>query len=54
MTTRIYSAGEICINFWSTGKAPFHSLSNFAYIPDGIEFDELVYPSTEHAFQAQK
>ena len=51
---RIYNSNELVINFWANGKAPFHNLSNFALILDGIEYDGIVYPSTEHAFQAQK
>lgn len=51
---RDYSPGEIVINFWSNGKAPFHKLSNFAFISSGIEVDGEIYPSIEHAFQANK
>ena len=42
------------INFYSCGIKPFHKLSNFALIKDGIEFDGLIFYSVEHAFQAQK
>ena len=42
------------INFYSCGIKPFYKLSNFALIKDGIEFDGLIFYSTEHAFQAQK
>lgn len=51
---RDYREGEMVINFYSCGKAPFHNLSNFAYIHGGIEYNGLVYISIEHAFQAQK
>lgn len=49
-----YNSSEIVINFWSNGKQPYCSLSNFALIPDGIEYEGVIYPSSEHAFQAQK
>ena len=42
------------IKFYSCGIKPFYKLSNFALIKDGIEFDGLIFYSTEHAFQAQK
>lgn len=42
------------IKFYSNATKPYYKLSNFAYIKDGIEVDGIVYPSTEHAFQAQK
>tara|TARA_B100001093_G_C26649294_1_gene936756 strand:+ start:143 stop:748 length:606 start_codon:yes stop_codon:yes gene_type:complete len=51
---RDYREGEMVINFYSCGKAPFHNLSNFAYIHGGIKYNGLVYISSEHAFQAQK
>ena len=54
MISRNYNEGELVINFWSNGKVPFHNLSNLASIPDGINYDGIIYPSTEHAFQAQK
>ena len=54
MVSRNYNGGELVINFWSNGKAPFHNLSNFASIPGGIDYDGIIYSSTEHAFQAQK
>ena len=54
MISRNYNEGELVINFWSNGKAPYHNLSNFASIPHGIDYDGMIYPSTEHAFQAQK
>jgi len=44
----------IYIYFYACGKSPFHKLSNFAIIDDGIIYDGLKYCSTEHAFQAQK
>jgi predicted NAD-dependent protein-ADP-ribosyltransferase YbiA (DUF1768 family) len=40
------------IKFYSGGSAPYHKLSNF-YKTDVI-YDGLTYPSSEHAFQAQK
>lgn len=42
------------INFFSNAKSPFCKLSNFSHIKDGIIFDGIKYPSSEHAFQAQK
>ena len=54
MISRNYNEEELVINFWSNGKVPFHNLSNLASIPDGINYDGIIYPSTEHAFQAQK
>ena len=54
MVSRNYQSGELVINFWSNAKAPFYNLSNFAFIPNGINYDGITYPSTEHAFQAQK
>ena len=54
MESRNYNSSELVINFWSNGKSPFHNLSNFASIPDGIKYDGIIYTSTEHAFQAQK
>jgi len=54
MEFRKYTSSEMVINFWSNGKKPFHNLSNFCLIQGGIEYNGLIYPSTEHAFQAQK
>ena len=54
MEYRNYNSSESVLNFWSNSKKPFCNLSNFALIPNGIEYDGLIYPSTEHAFQAQK
>ena len=54
MTFCNYIPNELVINFWANGKAQLHNLSNFAYISDGIEYDGLLYNSTEHMFQAQK
>ena len=54
MTFCNYIPNELVINFWANGKAPFHNLSNFALILDGIEYDGIIYPSSEHMFQAQK
>ena len=54
MSFRMYNTGELVINFWANGKAPYKDFSNFVLIPDGIEYDGIIYNSTEHAFQAQK
>lgn len=54
MAYRNYNGGELVINFWSNGKSPFHNLSNLALIPGGIDYNGIIYSSTEHAFQAQK
>jgi predicted NAD-dependent protein-ADP-ribosyltransferase YbiA (DUF1768 family) len=54
MIFREYIPDEEVIKFYSYGIKPFHKLSNFALIKDGIEFDGLIFYSTEHAFQAQK
>ena len=51
---RNYIASEPVINIWSNAKQPFCALSNFAFLEDGIEYENIIYPSTEHAFQAQK
>ena len=51
---REFVENESIIIFWSRGTKPFQNLSNFALIPDGIEYDGIIYPSVEHAFQAQK
>ena len=53
---REYVPGEVVINFWSNGKPDFYKLSNFQYIEGGIQpfDDQLVFPSTEHAFQSRK
>ena len=53
MITRSYISNEPVLNFWSNSKN-FHSISNFAFIEEGIEYEGLLYPSIEHAFQAQK
>ena len=54
MKSRDYIAAELVIPFWANGKPPFNNLSNFTLIPDGIDYDGIIYPSVEHAFQAQK
>jgi predicted NAD-dependent protein-ADP-ribosyltransferase YbiA (DUF1768 family) len=51
---REYTFGEEVTKFYSCGIKPLNKLSNFALIKDGIEFDGLIFCSTEHAFQAQK
>ena len=42
------------LGFNSNSKAPYHELSNFNLIEGGLEFEGIVYPSVEHAYQAQK
>jgi len=42
------------ISFHSNAKKPYYYLSNFTYIKDGIIVDDLNFPTTEHAYQAQK
>ena len=54
MIFRQYKSNELVLNFWANGKSPYKNMSNFAYISDGIEYDGLLYNSTEHMFQAQK
>jgi predicted NAD-dependent protein-ADP-ribosyltransferase YbiA (DUF1768 family) len=54
MARREYIAGEEIIKFYSGGLRPYHTLSNFAHVLEGIELDGLIFPSTEHAFQSQK
>ena len=54
MMFREYIVNEEVIKFYSSATKPFHKLSNFALIKDGIEYDGLMFYSTEHAFQAQK
>lgn len=49
-----YKINKSYKQFYSNAAHPLNKLSNFAYIKDGIEIDGLIYPSTEHAFQAQK
>lgn len=60
---REYNPGETVIQFNSGAKYPHYLLSNFYWITSedavlgktrGIHVDGLVYPSTEHAHQAQK
>ena len=53
---RQYVPGEVVINFWSNGKPDFYKLSNFQYIEGGIQpfDDQLVFASTEHAFQSRR
>ena len=40
------------VTFYSGGKAPFCGLSNFAACENGVEFKGKIYPTSEHAFQA--
>jgi predicted NAD-dependent protein-ADP-ribosyltransferase YbiA (DUF1768 family) len=49
-----YEPGIQVIPFYACGSKPYHRLSNFALVEEGIFFDGLMYCSTEHAFQAQK
>jgi predicted NAD-dependent protein-ADP-ribosyltransferase YbiA (DUF1768 family) len=55
---REYVIGEPVLNFWSNAsiKCGFYKFSNFQYIEGGIQpfDDELVFISTEHAFQSRK
>ena len=43
---------EYPIFFWSGAKEPYHKLSNFYECR--VSFDGITYPSSEHAFQAQR
>lgn len=43
---------EYPIVFWSGAKEPYHKLSNFYECR--VSFDGITYPSSEHAFQAQR
>jgi predicted NAD-dependent protein-ADP-ribosyltransferase YbiA (DUF1768 family) len=54
MNSREYNNNEEVIMFNSQSKYPYYLLSNFAHIKDGIMFNNIIYPSTEHAFQSQK
>lgn len=49
-----YHKGDPFILFGSNAKPPYHLLSNFTWITDGIVVDGIMYPSVEHAYQAQK
>ncbi len=42
------------IKFYSNAKEPYYKLSNFNYIKQGINYNGLIYPSVEHAYQASK
>jgi predicted NAD-dependent protein-ADP-ribosyltransferase YbiA (DUF1768 family) len=42
------------IKFYSGGKLPMCKLSNFYHVKENIKYDGILYPTTEHAFQAQK
>ncbi len=48
-----FKGGEY-IKFYSNATSPYNKLSNFYHIKEGIEIDGITYPSSEHAFQAQK
>ena len=54
MEFRYYIPGEKVTRFYSNSCYPFYFLSNFAFVDEGIEYDGIIYPSVEHAFQAQK
>ena len=54
MEFRNYVPGEKVTAFYSNSRDPFYFLSNFAFVEEGIEYDGTLYPSVEHAFQAQK
>jgi predicted NAD-dependent protein-ADP-ribosyltransferase YbiA (DUF1768 family) len=49
-----YKIDSEYVKFYSNASKPYYKLSNFAQIKEGIDVDGIVYPSTEHAFQAQK
>ena len=53
-TFREYQPGEQYLKFYSGAAAPYHNLSNFAEISNGILVHGNQYPSAEHAFQAQR
>ncbi|MBL4898313.1 MAG: hypothetical protein JKX76_01570 [Colwellia sp.] len=42
------------IKFYAGGKPPYHYMSNFALITNGICYNNLWFPSTEHLFQSFK
>lgn len=54
MLLREYIENEGVINFYACGKPPYNKFSNFAFIEEGIMYKNLLYYSTEHAFQSQK
>lgn len=54
MKLREYIENEEVINFYACGKRPYNNFSNFSLIEEGIMYDDLLYYSTEHAFQSQK
>jgi len=45
----VHADGKICGFF-----GPFRFLSNFYPLQNGVGFEELMYPSVEHAYQAAK
>jgi|SRR3990172_2081900 len=45
---------EPVLPFFSNAIKPMFKLSNFAHIREGINVDGIIYPSSEHAYQAQK
>ena len=42
------------VKFFSNAAQPFNLLSNFSLIDEGIIIDGLEFPSSEHAFQANR
>ena len=42
------------IQFHANAKEPYCKFSNFMHVNEGIRFNGVIYPSTEHAYQAQK
>ena len=51
---REYIKNEKVIQFYSSAKEPYYNLSNLSIIREGIDYNGIKYPSTEHAYQAQK
>jgi len=51
---RTFQKGDAVIPFVSSAAPPYHALSNLAVVESGVTFKGIVYPTIEHAFQAQK
>ena len=51
---RQFVQGMPVVMFRADKPEPDYYLSNLTVVPSGIDFDGVVYPSVEHAFQAQK
>ena len=49
-----YTIDKDYIKFYSNASKSYYKLSNFAHVKEGITVDGITYPSSEHAFQAQK